>query len=46
VVCRGYWSELGAVAGHEAGIESSRLALIPHHGTELVAATSALLDGL
>jgi len=38
--------ELGLVAAHEAGIDLSRLALVPHPGNDLVAVAAALLDGL
>ncbi|WP_445185109.1 hypothetical protein ACTXG6_43385 [Pseudonocardia sp. Cha107L01] len=38
--------DLGLVAAHEAGIDLSRLALIPNPGADLVAVTAALLDGL
>jgi hypothetical protein len=37
---------LGVVAAHEAGVDLSRLALVPEPGAELSAVTSALLDGL
>lgn len=49
---RGSWSaivgmpNLGLVAAHEAGVELSRLALIPETGDRLVAVVSALVDGL
>jgi len=38
--------ELGLVAAAEAGIRLDRLALVPHPGADLLAVTSALLDGL
>jgi hypothetical protein len=38
--------ELGLVAAQEAGIELARLALIPDPGDQLVAVTSALLEGM
>ncbi|WP_252436589.1 hypothetical protein [Pseudonocardia humida] len=38
--------QLGVVAAAEAGIRVERLALVPHPGADLVAVTSALLDGL
>ena len=38
--------QLGLVAAHEAGLELSRVALIPRPGGELVGVVSALLDGL
>jgi hypothetical protein len=38
--------ELGLVAAAEAGLRLERLALVPRPGPELVAVTSALLDGL
>jgi hypothetical protein len=38
--------ELGLVAAAEAGIRLERLALVPHPGRDLLAVTSALLDGL
>jgi hypothetical protein len=38
--------ELGVVAAAEAGIRLERLALVPHPGRDLLAVTSALLDGL
>jgi hypothetical protein len=38
--------ELGLVAAHEAGLDLARVALVPNPGGELVAVTSALLDGL
>jgi hypothetical protein len=37
---------LGIVAAREAGIDPSRMALIPEPGTDLIAVTSALLDGI
>lgn len=37
---------LGLVAATEAGIRLERLALVPHPGSDLVAVTAALLDGL
>jgi hypothetical protein len=37
---------LGLVAAAEAGIRLDRLALVPHPGADLLAVTSALLDGL
>jgi hypothetical protein len=49
---RGTWCaivgmpSLGVVAAHEAGIDLSRLALIPNPGADLIAVTSALLDGI
>jgi hypothetical protein len=33
------------VAAHEAGLDLARVALVPNLGGELVAVTSALLDG-
>ncbi len=38
--------ELGLVAAAEAGVRLERLALVPHPGADLLAVTSALLDGL
>jgi hypothetical protein len=38
--------QLGLVAVAEAGIRLDRLALVPHPGADLLAVTSALLDGL
>ncbi len=38
--------QLGLVAAAEAGIRLDRLALVPHPGADLLAVTSALLDGL
>jgi hypothetical protein len=38
--------QLGLVAAAEAGVRLDRLALVPHPGTDLLAVTSALLDGL
>lgn len=38
--------DLGLVAAAEAGIRLERLALVPRPGAELLAVTSALLDGL
>jgi hypothetical protein len=38
--------ELGLVAAAEAGLALERLALVPQPGAELVAVTTALLDGL
>jgi hypothetical protein len=38
--------EAGIVAAHEAGLVLSRVALVPEPGPDLVAITSALLDGL
>ena len=49
---RGAWvalvgrPQLGVVAAAEAGVRIERLALVPHPGADLVAVTSALLDGL
>ncbi|MCY7344577.1 MAG: hypothetical protein LH603_22735 [Pseudonocardia sp.] len=37
---------LGLVAAAEAGVRLERLALVPHPGADLLAVTSALLDGL
>ncbi len=38
--------ELGLVAAAEAGVRLDRLALVPHPGSDLVAVTTVLLDGL
>jgi hypothetical protein len=38
--------ELGLVAAAEAGLRLDRLALVPYPGADLLAVTSALLDGL
>jgi hypothetical protein len=38
--------ELGLVAAAEAGVRLDRLALVPHPGSDLLAVTTALLDGL
>jgi hypothetical protein len=38
--------ELGVVAAAEAGLRLDRLALVPRPGADLLAVTSALLDGL
>ena len=38
--------QLGLVAAAEAGVRLDRLALVPHPGADLLAVTSALLDGL
>lgn len=38
--------DLGIVAAAEAGLRLERLALVPHPGADLVAVTTALLDGL
>ena len=38
--------ELGVVAAAEAGLRLERLALVPRPGADLLAVTSALLDGL
>ncbi len=38
--------DLGLVAAAEAGMQLERLALVPRPGAELLAVTSALLDGL
>lgn len=38
--------ELGLVAAQEAGLVLSRVALVPRPGTDLVAVTAALLDGV
>ncbi len=38
--------EVGLVAAEEAGLELSRLALVPRPGADLVAVAAALLDGL
>jgi hypothetical protein len=49
---RGVWSEVvglpnfGLVAAHEAGIDLTKLALIPEPGAELIQVVSALLDGV
>lgn len=37
---------LGLVAAAEAGVRLERLALVPHPGTDLMAVTVALLDGM
>jgi hypothetical protein len=37
---------LGLVAAAEAGLRLERLALVPHPGSDLLAVTTALLDGL
>ena len=37
---------VGLVAAEEAGLALDRVALVPHPGADLVAVTSALLDGL
>lgn len=39
-------SDLGLVAAAEAGVRLERLALVPRPGADLLAVTSALLDGL
>lgn len=38
--------ELGLVAAAEAGVRLDRLALVPHPGTDLLAVSTALLDGM
>ncbi|HEV7830795.1 MAG TPA: hypothetical protein VGP04_18510 [Pseudonocardiaceae bacterium] len=38
--------EVGVVAAAEAGLVLSRVALVPEPGPDLVAVTSALLDGV
>jgi hypothetical protein len=38
--------ELGLVAAAEAGVRLERLALVPHPGSELMAVTVSLLDGM
>lgn len=38
--------DLGLVAAAEAGVRLERLALVPHPGADLLAVTSALVDGL
>jgi hypothetical protein len=38
--------DLGLLAAHELGVVVHRLALVPRPGSELVAVTAALLDGL
>jgi len=38
--------QIGIVAAHEAGVSLERLALVPDPGDQLVAVTSALLEGM
>lgn len=38
--------ELGLVAAEEAGLVLSRVALVPHPGSDLIAVIAALLDGM